>query len=135
MDVKGLTLRSKGSRRRPKISAPQPIQDHNSSAKQAAAGKQGATSDLVKRRYSAKFNQVPGLDANAPPIPSLPTVSEDYLKTPSASDKDLSTGAPQPIRVDIGTLKNPNLHVDKCTLLPQNLECYYSTVINPALFP
>lgn len=121
MDVKGLTLRSKASRRRPKISAPQPITNHNTSA--PAAGRtpearqqpqpSDATSDLVKRRYSAKFNTLPGIDSEAPPVPSIPSAPIDQF----VSDREpTSAGGAQPIRVDANALRNPNLPIESCML-------------------
>lgn len=118
MDVKGLTLRSKASRRRPKISAPQPIASHNSAAPVAAgrtpearhhAQPSDATADLVKRRYSAKFNTLPGIDSEAPPVPSLPGEPIEHF----AADRE-PTGDAQPIRVDVNALRNPNLPIESC---------------------
>ncbi|KAK2816738.1 hypothetical protein FQN49_008032 [Arthroderma sp. PD_2] len=114
MDVKGLTLRSKASRRRPKISAPQPIPSHNSAAPAAGrppearnqAQPSGATSDLVKRRYSAKFNTLPGLDSDAPPVPNLPSGPIEHFREPAP------LGGAQPIRVDANALRNPNLPIE-----------------------
>ncbi|EGD95675.1 exocyst complex component exo84 [Trichophyton tonsurans CBS 112818] len=118
MDVKGLTLRSKASRRRPKISAPQPITNHNNSAAPAPGRApearhhpqpSDATSDFVKRRYSAKFNTLPGIDSEAPPVPSLPSAPIDHF----ASEREAtSAGGAQPIRVDANALRNPNLPIE-----------------------
>ncbi|KMU90566.1 exocyst complex component exo84 [Coccidioides immitis H538.4] len=101
MDVRGLTLRSKS--RRPQISAPKPIVDPNSGSSRSPGGlpsatprpqrNGGATSDLVKRRYSAKFNQLPNFAVGeAPPVPSLPanmsrTCSQMPLSRTSESNK------------------------------------------------
>ncbi|KAK2751160.1 exocyst complex component exo84 [Myotisia sp. PD_48] len=122
MDVRGLTLRSRASRRRPKISAPQPIPDHNSSATRGAAAAGGprqhggATSDLVKqRRYSTKFNHIPGVDPDAPPLPAIAAVPKDFPATSqdgATNQERPSTGTAQPIRIDPAALKNANLPIE-----------------------
>lgn len=130
MDVRGLTLRSKS--RRPQISAPKPIVDPNSGASKTPGGglpatatprprpnNGGATSDLVKRRYSAKFNQLPNFAVGeAPPVPSLPSnVRPDYAPRTSQEqilDRPSTASSSQPVRVDLKALKDPGLQVDNC---------------------
>ncbi|KAI1987588.1 exocyst complex component exo84 [Ophidiomyces ophidiicola] len=117
MDVRGLTLRSKS--RRPQISAPKPITDPNSGSSKTAAPavvptprpqkNGGATSDLVKRRYSAKFNQLPNFAVGeAPPIPDLPV----NLRTEQVSERPSTASSSQPLRVEPKALKDPGLQID-----------------------
>lgn len=118
MEGRGLTLRRSKSRR-PQISAPKPISGPlpaNSkasgsdlpSAPRERPQQSGATSDLVKRRYSTRFNQAPDISA-APPVPSLPTQVPGAQ--PSAAK---STASNEPPRVDLNALRDPSLPVDKC---------------------
>ncbi|KAG5291408.1 exocyst complex component exo84 [Histoplasma ohiense] len=135
MDGRGLTLRSKGSRR-PQISAPQPISDPRSTtsksnwpppaatvAAAAASGVaalskpgvtdaspprkpplSGATSDLVKRRYSTRYNQQ--LNFDIPDVPSLPS----GIQAPAGNEPQTPG---QPLRVEVNALRDPNLAVEK----------------------
>lgn len=116
MDVRGLTLRSK-SRRRPQISAPKPISGPTPAERRPSAVQQGgATSDLVKRRYSARFNQVPDSSLDAPPVPNLPSDLQVF-KGPSgapAIPNGLQAGPGVPLEVDLRALKDPSLPVEKC---------------------
>lgn len=134
MESRGLTLRSKSRRPRPQISAPQPISGPlptTNGSKGVAAPSQitaspsstslergppkDATSDLVKRRYSTRFNQIPDFDASAPPVPGLPKVPATYggLSPPETSRRP-STESSGPPKVDLNALRDPSLPVDKC---------------------
>ncbi|GES62113.1 exocyst complex component EXO84 [Aspergillus terreus] len=131
MEARGLTLRSKTRRARPQISAPKPISgplppnskaiDPVQSTTTSSSGSRSrerpapkdATSDLVKRRYSTRFNQAPDFDPNAPPVPSLPKgpaygtlVPPEVSRRPSGE----SSGPPQ---VDLEALRDPSLPVDR----------------------
>ncbi|KAK6600194.1 hypothetical protein H4I96_07520 [Botrytis cinerea] len=72
----------------------------------------GKTSDLVKRRYSTRFNNLPSdFDPSAPPLPSVPNLPAQY-----APANDRSRG-PSPARgpglvVDQRALRDPNLRPD-----------------------
>lgn len=127
MDTIGLTLRSKSRRPRPQISHPKPISGPlpaNSkaagpSAKAASRGTRersgSTTSDLVKRRYSTRFNQPPDIDAQAPPVPDLSQVKGEYATDASRTGKiAASTDPSQPIPVDLKALQDPSLPVDRC---------------------
>lgn len=133
MEGRGLTLRSKSRRQRPQISAPKPISGPlpaNTRAPevgQAAipshdrAPQSGATSDLVKRRYSTRFNAAPDFDANAPPVPALPppVPGGGYggLAAPTAISRQPSPadGGAAPIpKVDLNALRDPSLPVERC---------------------
>lgn len=127
MEGRGLTLRSKSRRPRPQISAPKPIsgplpQNHKAPTTSTASSGSGsrdyapsnhATSDLVKRRYSTRFNQTPDFDG-APPVPSVPQVPSAYtgLKPPQSSRKP-SAEPSGPPEVDLNVLRDPSLPVDR----------------------
>ncbi|OJI96633.1 hypothetical protein ASPVEDRAFT_120766 [Aspergillus versicolor CBS 583.65] len=127
MEGRGLTLRSKSRRPRPQISAPKPIsgplpQNHQGATTSTASSGSGsrdyapsnhATSDLVKRRYSTRFNQTPDFDG-VPPVPSVPQVPSAYtgLKPPQSSRKP-STESSGPPEVDLNVLRDPSLPVDR----------------------
>ncbi|ERF68955.1 hypothetical protein EPUS_08189 [Endocarpon pusillum Z07020] len=118
----GLTLRRKGGRR-PKvqeISGPIPSKQAPSTSGRSIAvpreknQQSAATSDLVKRRYSTRFNQLPDF-TNAPPVPSLPGqpgVPKRWSRPRSAGRPGTSESA-QPIRVDIGALRDSNLQPEQ----------------------
>ena len=132
MEGRGLTLRSKSRRQRPQISAPKPISGplppntRTPDAGQAAvpAGRErappnDATSDLVKRRYSTRFNNAPEFDANAPPIPALPPPQPGAGYgglAPAAGSRQPSPAdgtSPAP-RVELSALRDPSLPVERC---------------------
>lgn len=133
MDGLGLTLRSK-SRRRPQISAPKPISGPTpvnatninvptsglpSNPKKPQQSE--ATSDLVKRRYSTRFNAPPDLDSTSlPPVPPLPSVP-DLGKSGNGTSKgsqNANTASSQPIRIDLNALRDPSLPAEKCKHFP-----------------
>lgn len=140
MEGRGLTLRSKT--RRPQISAPKPISGPvpSNNAQKPSNGpafppparekqqQSGATSDLVKRRYSTRFNQLPDFNANAPPMPGVPKVPEGY-GSPSP-DPGAAPSASQPIRVDVNALRDPSLPADKCEPIPSRTR---SSISEPSL--
>ena len=112
---KGFSLRQKKTNRaKPAISAPRQVSqarqflDGPVDGPQKRPNASGNTSDLVKRRYSTRFNQLPDFgNAGAPPVPSLPA--------PQRRSRGPSPNAPK-IRVEVNALKDPNLAVDKCKL-------------------
>lgn len=117
MDGRGLTLRSK-SRRRPQISAPKPISGPTPSAERrpSAAQQGGATSDLVKRRYSSRFNQVPDSTFDSPPVPTLPDI-QAFNKGPAGAPpipNGIQPGPGVPLEVNLKALRDPSLPVEKC---------------------
>ncbi|KAB8078658.1 hypothetical protein BDV29DRAFT_187788 [Aspergillus leporis] len=131
MESRGLTLRSKTRRPRPQISAPKPISGPLPPGSKAAdprtantqpsgprerTPQNDATSDLVKRRYSHRFNQAPDFDAgNAPPVPGLPKVPAQYatLSPPQSTSRRPSTESSGPPQVDLNALRDPSLPVDR----------------------
>ncbi|KAG5983374.1 exocyst complex component exo84 [Claviceps digitariae] len=71
----------------------------------------GKTSDLVKQRYSTRFNNLPtDFDPTAPSVPMIPSIShyenQDQLRPPP------SRGGAAPV-VDIKALRDPNLVPDQ----------------------
>ncbi|KAJ5657327.1 uncharacterized protein N7484_000976 [Penicillium longicatenatum] len=132
MEGRGLTLRSKSRRQRPQISAPKPISSPlppNTRAPDAGqnaipAGKDrahqsDATADLVKRRYSTRFNNLGDIDTSAPPVPALPppVPGGGYGGLPSTN----APGQPLPMdgapssspKVDLNVLRDPSLPVER----------------------
>ena len=80
-----------------------------------------ATSDLVKRRYSTRFNQLPDFsNADAPPMPSMPAVPAQYAapkeksRSPSRG-RGVSPGRGQ-IDINLKQLKDPALQPEKCMI-------------------
>ncbi|KAI9373361.1 Cullin repeat-like-containing domain protein [Aspergillus egyptiacus] len=132
MEGRGLTLRSKSRRPRPQISAPKPIsgplpQNHQAAASGSNTASSGsgsrdhisskettsATSDLVKRRYSTRFNQAPDLDG-APPVPTVPQIPSAYAGlSPPKKSGEPSAEPSGPPEVDLNALRDPSLPVDR----------------------
>ena len=119
---KGFSLRQKKSRRGPAASGPRQISGPiNTIPQQDAKGptrpningdaSTANTSDLVKRRYSTRFTNLPDFsNANAPPVPKIPTLPPQFAQ----SDSRPSTGRQaQKIPIDIKLLKENNLSVEK----------------------
>lgn len=71
----------------------------------------GGTSDLVKRRYSTRFTQLPDFSsADAPPVPNLPVPQQKRRsRTPSPTK--------QKVAIDVAALKDPRLQADNCKTL------------------
>ena len=79
-----------------------------------------ATSDLVKRRYSTRFNAAPEFDAGAPPVPALPSQPTGGYGGLGGPTGDLNQplpvdGVSVPLKVDMNALRDPSLPVDRCT--------------------
>ncbi|KAL9075740.1 MAG: hypothetical protein Q9161_001492 [Pseudevernia consocians] len=68
------------------------------------------TSDLVKRRYSTRFTNLPDFsNADVPPVPSIPTIPAQFAQ----SDSRPSTARQnQQLQLDANALKDPNLQVE-----------------------
>lgn len=78
------------------------------------------TSDLVKRRYSTRFNNLPAdFEAAAPPIPSLPNV--DFSKYDQSGDwrppPSRGGGGSSALQVDARALRDPKFNPDQCMFL------------------
>ncbi|KAI1505373.1 serine/threonine-protein phosphatase pp2a catalytic subunit [Biscogniauxia marginata] len=141
-----ISLRSGTKRKgRPKISAPQQISGpipndgipvpRSTGGKPAAGGAApppprqrappatgGKTGDLVKRRYSTRFNNLPAnFDATAPPIPSVPTFDITKYDQAVKSRSPPSRGEGAPVgpasgatpTVDPKALRDPRLVPDQ----------------------
>ena len=120
---KGFSLRQKKSRRGHAPSAPRQISGPINTSAQPAAPKgpvrpnvngdtsTANTSDLVKRRYSARFTNLPDFNnAGAPPVPAIPTLPPQFAQ----SDSRPSTARQaQKLPLDIVALKDNNLPVEK----------------------
>ena len=133
-DKRGKSLRKKSGRNHKninpkKISAPVPIantQELPSHIKpNAQLGKYAMprerpqqadkTADLVKRRYSTRFAQLPqDFPADAPPVPSLP-IPDQYGSTPPSRDglnRQESSERRRP-KLDPQVLSDPNFTPEK----------------------
>lgn len=131
-DKRGFSLRQKKSSRRPAISAPKQLSSQSITAPPISQGPPrvnglsekptngsrerpsrpgGNTVDLVKRRYSTRFAQLPDFNnADAPPMPNghhEPQNSKLNLPVPHQT---------QSLNVDVAALKDPNLDPEKCKL-------------------
>lgn len=124
MDARGLTLRKK-RKDRPIISAPQnasgpgiprPAPQQSKSSTLTVPRDRSApteTSDLVKRRYSTRYNQLPDFsNAGAPPVPNLPGTLKRRSGGGSPRRPGTSSSA-RPLLVDGEVFKDPNLQHDR----------------------
>ncbi|KAI0022779.1 exocyst complex component EXO84 [Xylariomycetidae sp. FL0641] len=80
----------------------------------------GKTGDLVKRRYSTRFNNLPTeFDATKPPVPALPQFDISKYEQPVKARPPPSRGGPPPSRggappvVDPKALRDPRLVPDQ----------------------
>ena len=135
--VRSLTLRKKGGRK-PQISAPQQIVGSSTSTKVSGGNEltpprerpeQSETSDIVKRRYSTRYNQLPDFSLGAPSVPGLPS----HLKRSSRGGSPTRPARPGPahahaLQVDINALADPNLQPERCMNHPLFYE-YFLTLL------
>ncbi|KAI1007769.1 Exocyst complex component [Podosphaera aphanis] len=122
---KGISLRTK-RQARPTISSPtlisSPIQTRDvprTNGKQSydtptqqrpQAG--GKTSDLVKRRYSTRFNNLPAdYDPTRPPVPALPSLPPQFAE--KDRDRDLTPRKNVELNIDVVALRDPNLRPEQ----------------------
>jgi hypothetical protein len=71
------------------------------------------TSDLVKRRYSTRFNNLPSdFDATAPPVPSVPSLPSQFAQTTDRG-RGPSPGRGPGLNVDVKALRDPNLQPEQ----------------------
>ncbi|KAJ9613313.1 exocyst complex component exo84 [Cladophialophora chaetospira] len=131
MDTRGLTLRKK-RKDRPIISAPKnatgPGIGGGGRASLPSQSKAGntlnvprdrnaptETSDLVKRRYSTRYNQLPDFrNIDTPAVPALPGAGTLKRRSGGGSPRRPGTGdRSRPLLVDNDILKDPNLHHEK----------------------
>jgi exocyst complex component 8 len=120
---RGLTLRKK-RKDRPTISGPQPTgassaprpapQQNKAGSSLAPPRERNApseTSDLVKRRYSTRYNQLPDFsNLDNPPVPSLPgALKRSSQSGSSPRRRSRPSGGSHPLQVDQDALSDPNL--------------------------
>jgi hypothetical protein len=133
---KGISLRKKRTVK-PKISAPKQIsgplppgaKDPNETLNRRAGMAAGLptvprprerpqngdrTADLVKRRYSTRFNTPQDYNAGAPPMPSLPKMPSQFAVQPPIQEDGPSRG--HRLQVDVKALADPKLQPEKCKL-------------------
>lgn len=68
------------------------------------------TSDLVKRRYSTRFTNLPDFSsADAPPVPSIPSIPAQFAQPDS---RPSTARQNQQLQPDVNALKDPNLQVE-----------------------
>lgn len=119
---KGFSLRQKKSRRGPPISGPKQISGPISTTQQQPSLKPtrpnvngdtttANTSDLVKRRYSTRFTNLPDFcNPNTPPTPTVPTLPTQYAQPGS---RPSTARQEQKVSVDVNALKDTSLQVEK----------------------
>jgi uncharacterized protein len=119
---KGFSLRQKKSRRAPPISGPKHISgpintaQHQPRSKPTRPNANGDTStantsDLVKRRYSTRFTNLPDFsNADASPVPTVPTLPSQFAQ-PDSRPSTARQG--QKVSIDVNALKDTNLEVEK----------------------
>ncbi|KAF2228448.1 hypothetical protein EV356DRAFT_538087 [Viridothelium virens] len=88
-----------------------------SSNRGASSERQDKTADLVKRRYSTRFNAIP--QDGAPPLPGLPglpqmpTQYKNQPPPPSRDERPPGSSSGQRIAVESRALRDPNLQPEK----------------------
>lgn len=122
---RSLTLRKKGGRKAP-VSAPKQISGPTNVKHTAGTGdhlnarervQQSETSDIVKRRYSTRYNQLPDFGAGAPAVPGIPPhLNQLHRRSRESSPlRPTTAGSSHPLKVDVNVLSDPNLHAERCT--------------------
>jgi hypothetical protein len=134
---KGISLRKKRTVK-PKISAPKQISgplpaglaaDQRRIANASPAGGLPAvprprekpqngdrTADLVKRRYSTRFTNLPqNFNAGGSQLPSVPSLPSQFAVQPPSRD---GQAAGLRLKVDAKTLSDPQLKPEQCKLIP-----------------
>lgn len=129
MDSRVLTLRKK-RKDRPTISAPtnatgpgigkaglpsQPKPGGNTLTVPRDRNAPSETSDLVKRRYSTRYNQLPDFsNLDAPAVPALPGAGTLKRRSGGGSPRRPGTGdRSRPLLVDNDVLRDPNLQHER----------------------
>ncbi|CCU74773.1 unnamed protein product [Blumeria hordei] len=122
--IKGISLRTKGKTRLT-ISAPRQISEplpvgaalrsaNNPSFQPSSQRLQvgGKTSDLVKRRYSTRFNNIPAdYDPTRPPLPNVPPIPGRF--SPSERGRKFNDESRGRLNIDVAALRDPNLRPDQ----------------------
>ncbi|KAK5947627.1 exocyst complex component exo84 [Knufia obscura] len=119
---RGLTLRKKKTQKRPVISAPQQQRPEATKVPSNAQFRptkerpvQSETSDLVKRRYSTRYNQLPQFGSDIPDVPSLPGAGANNFKRRSHGSpaRPQSSHSSHPLRIDQLALSDPALQHER----------------------
>ncbi|KAF2083536.1 hypothetical protein K490DRAFT_51405 [Saccharata proteae CBS 121410] len=72
------------------------------------------TAELVKRRYSTRFTQLPtDFGAGAPPMPSMPPMAGQFAKPPSRDGRPPGGSDGQRLKVDMKALRDPGLRAEQ----------------------
>ena len=71
------------------------------------------TSNLVKKRYSIRYNQAPDFSQGAPPVPGIPKIPAAFAQQDGAPDAEAPTAHRG---VDIRMLRDPDLQSDQCKI-------------------
>ncbi|KAF2492000.1 hypothetical protein BU16DRAFT_100453 [Lophium mytilinum] len=73
------------------------------------------TADLVKRRYSTRFTNLPtDFGAGAPPLPTMPGIPGQYASQPPSRDgRPPGSSDGQRVKVDEKALRDPNLRPEQ----------------------
>lgn len=121
-ESRGLTLRKKKTNKRPVISAPQQQKQgavqppSNGQLRPSKDRSQSETSDLVKRRYSTRYNQLPQFGNDVPDVPALPGAGASNFKRRSqggSPSRPQSAHSSNPLRIDQAALSDPNLQHER----------------------
>lgn len=123
--TKGVSLRTK-RKGRPAISGPKQISgpvrpvdvvrndgklSYESSPPPQRLQAGGKTSNLVKQRYSTRFNNLPAdFDPTKPPVPSVPSIPSQFTSRELNVNK--SIGRDKKFDLDTSALRDPNLRPD-----------------------
>jgi exocyst complex component 8 len=122
---RGLTLRKK-RKDRPKISGPQPTSSsttrpsgpspqpsQGASTLSVPKERNAETSDLVKRRYSTRYNQLPNFGGgDTPAVPALPAALKRRSGAGSPKRPSTREGS-APLKVDEDALSDSNFQADR----------------------
>lgn len=121
---RSLTLRKKKTHKRPVISAPQQASSDATTApstnttlptpRERRPGLADGTSDLVKRRYSTRYNQLPQFgNDDIPDMPALPGAGLKRRSHGGSPVRPSSAHSSHPLRIDQQALLDPNLSHEK----------------------
>lgn len=121
---RSLTLRKKKTHKRPVISAPQQKSSDAATApssntalptpRERRPGLADGTSDLVKRRYSTRYNQLPQFgNDDIPDMPALPGAGLKRRSQGGSPARPSSAHSSHPLRIDQQALLDPSLSHEK----------------------
>ena len=68
----------------------------------------------MKRRYSSRFNNLPSdFDANAPPVPSVPSLPNQYASSSNDRARGPSPAKGPSLPIDLKVLRDPSLRPEQ----------------------